>query len=80
VFHVLEIFIAGDGALSQCPFINGPRQSRFVPWFHASFNEVAHDTGNIASEKETVTTGIGRRRQLGLPVPAQRRSRNQPKK
>lgn len=57
VLHVLKIFVAGDRALSQRPFINGPHQSTCVPRFHACFNEVAHATGNVTLEKGTVTTG-----------------------
>jgi hypothetical protein len=54
VFHVFEIFVAGDGALAQGSFINGLHKSQFLSRLHPCFNEVAHNTADDTLKLKSV--------------------------
>jgi hypothetical protein len=40
--HVVLILAAGDRALAERLIIDRPKQRLFLPWFNASFDEIAH--------------------------------------
>lgn len=44
LFHVVQIFIARDGAAAQCAIIDDPKQITFFSGFHTGFHEIPHDS------------------------------------
>ena len=42
LLHVVEVFVAGDGALAERVVADGLQKSLVVAGFHASFDEIAH--------------------------------------
>src|ERR1700732_847158 len=54
VFHVFKIFVAGDGAFAQGPFINGLHESQFLSRLHPCFNEVEHNTADDTPKLQSV--------------------------
>jgi len=55
VFHVVEILIAGDGTLTQSPFVNGSGECRGPSRLYVCRNKVTH-IGSILSNIEEEAT------------------------
>src|SRR5580693_8525786 len=60
VFHVFEIFVAGDGALAQGSFINGMHESQLLSRLHPCFNEVAHNTAEDTPKLQACCAPVSR--------------------